>query len=165
MKKEYVNIWKDTKGSAYIYGVVIILICSMLLSCLFLLFSARTTLREIRQGIKEELDAFVGTMLPEIYPELKTGSGFAQRLDREKILSDAMQAIGFASPDEVHRETRGMIYVETRIKDLSFDDENGSGLSLTVRLSCTVSMLIFSRQIYVGTGQYAISSRYILKGA
>ena len=58
-----------------------------------------------------------------------------------------------------------MIYVETRIKDLSFDDENGSGLSLTVRLSCTVSMLIFSRQIYVGTGQYAISSRYILKGA
>ena len=103
MKKEYVNIWKDTKGSAYIYGVVIILICSMLLSCLFLLFSARTTLREIRQGIKEELDAFVGTMLPEIYPELKTGSGFAQRLDREKILSDAMQAIGFASPDEVHR--------------------------------------------------------------
>ena len=165
MKKTNLNIWKDTTGSAYVYAVLIILICSMLLSCLFLLFSARTGLSEIRQGIKEELDAFVGAMLPEIYPELKTGSGFAQRLDREKILGDCMQAIGFASPDEVHKETRGMIYVETRIEDLSFDDENGSGVSLTVHLSCRVSMLIFSRQIYVGTGQYAISSRYILKGA
>ena len=129
MRGETVKLYRDRRGSAYIYLCVIVLFISALLSVLLLYMGLTAQVRMQKREVQSKLDGCLISFAAEAFDALKQGDRAEEAMDTDRLTAECYAALGFARFDTVYTETDGGCRMSR--PDVTVWSDDGFGVTVT----------------------------------
>ncbi len=153
------KILKNKKGEvAYIYLCVLVMVMSMLISCIVLFMGLTAKVQIQKRDMQAKLDGYISEYAIDVFDAIKQGVSYDKYIDHNMLKAECLKELGFNSSDMYYYRDGSCTLYEPNVNGL-----RGEGFGLVVTYTASFPIKWGGRTFTNLEIPVTISSYYKLK--